>query len=200
MLSKMKITAVVGIIGLVLAVGAYKNLSAQTRETYPENPNPYASSPRDSYYQENNTPLIEALPNTPNTGRPPLDNRDVRDSRNVQDPRDLRDMRDPRDLRDPRDVRDIRDVQDPRSSQGFSPVAPIGRDTNSRPVKANNDSFTQILNGNFRVTLDTGMGLLPIDQVIRMEFHEQYVMIFDFRNSGRLVPVSQIRQLTWEPI
>jgi len=178
MLSKMKITAVVGIIGLVLAVGAYKNLSAQTRENSPQNPNPYASSPRDSYYQEDNTPLINGAPNNPN--RPPLDARDMRD------------------LRDPRDTRDLRDVQDPRSSRGFSPT---DRDaTNSQRAKANTDSFTQILNGNFRVMLDAGMGLTPIDQVIRMEFHEQYVMIFDFRSSGRLVPMSQIRQLTWEPI
>jgi hypothetical protein len=61
-------------------------------------------------------------------------------------------------------------------------------------------TLSQVLTRNFRVSLDVGSGASRLDQIRRIEFHEQYVVMIDYAGAGRVVPVSQIKQLTWEPI
>lgn len=63
---------------------------------------------------------------------------------------------------------------------------------------------TRVLEGNYRVTLDFVLADKVtksdrMEQVRRIEFHPDYVIIFDANDVGRMIPVHSIGQLRWDP-
>lgn len=64
--------------------------------------------------------------------------------------------------------------------------------------------LTWVLEGNYRVTTDCLFAdkttkSEKVEQVKRIEFHPEYIVIMDQNNAGRVVPVHAVKQLKWEP-
>ena len=57
---------------------------------------------------------------------------------------------------------------------------------------------TQVLEGSYRVSVDLGAGESRLDRILRIEFHQEYVILIDVNDSGRVVPVQAIKQLTFD--
>ncbi len=76
----------------------------------------------------------------------------------------------------------------------------------SRPtVAANGQSqpLTMSLEGNYRVSydcvfMDKAEKKAQEEQVRRIEFHPEYIVLFGQTGSGRVIPVHAIKELTWE--
>jgi hypothetical protein len=63
-----------------------------------------------------------------------------------------------------------------------------------------NQTLSQVLIGNYRVFGVDISANGPLDQVRRIELHEQYVVLIDYTGAGRVIPISQIKHLRWERI
>lgn len=62
---------------------------------------------------------------------------------------------------------------------------------------------TYVLEGNFRVHYDCAFPdntkkKDKEEQVKKIEFHPQYIVLFGQTGSGRVIPVHAIKELTWE--
>ncbi len=58
---------------------------------------------------------------------------------------------------------------------------------------------TQVLDGRFRVDLTFADSSVRVDEVRRIEFHENYFVLFTLNQSGRIVPLNGLVKLHWEP-
>ena len=61
---------------------------------------------------------------------------------------------------------------------------------------------TYVLEGNFRVHYDCAFAddttkMHTEEQVKKIEFHPQYIVLFGQTSKGRVVPVHAIKELTW---
>ncbi len=74
-----------------------------------------------------------------------------------------------------------------------------GAQLTGSPPTSTDRALSQVLVGNYRVFGDI-FGNMPVDQIRRIEFHEQYVILIDYTGAGRVVPISQFKQIRWEPI
>ncbi len=64
--------------------------------------------------------------------------------------------------------------------------------------------LTWVVEGNYRVSFDCAFADKTtksdkIEQVKRIEFHPEYIVIVDQNDSGRVVPVHSLKQLKWDP-
>ena len=76
-------------------------------------------------------------------------------------------------------------------------------EVNEPTTSADTQVEVTTLSGNFTVycdlvTSDTGGQTGKIDDVSKIEFHEQYVIVVSRNGAGKLVPVSQIKVLRWD--
>lgn len=74
----------------------------------------------------------------------------------------------------------------------------------AQPASGGGNGLTWVLEGNYRVTTDCLFGdkttkSEKVEQVKRIEFHPEYIVIMDQNDAGRVVPVHAIKQLKWEP-
>jgi hypothetical protein len=65
-------------------------------------------------------------------------------------------------------------------------------------------TLTWVLEGNYRVNYeclfaDKATTSERVEQVKRVEFHPEYIVIMDQNGAGRVVPVHALKQLKWEP-
>jgi hypothetical protein len=77
---------------------------------------------------------------------------------------------------------------------------PTTAQTAATPGKALN----WVLEGNYRVTMDCVFADKTtksdrVEQVKRIEFHPEYIVVIDQTDAGRVVPVHALKQLKWEP-
>ena len=73
----------------------------------------------------------------------------------------------------------------------------------SPTVAASGQSLTMSLEGNYRVYYDCAFmdktkKKDKEEQVRRIEFHPEYIVLFGQTGSGRVIPVHAIKELTWE--
>ena len=71
-------------------------------------------------------------------------------------------------------------------------------------VNGQGKAMTMVLEGNYRVHyncafMDKTKKSDQEEQVHRIEFHPEYIVLIGQTGSGRVIPVHAIKELTWEP-
>jgi hypothetical protein len=76
--------------------------------------------------------------------------------------------------------------------------------TTAQTANGSGKVLTWVVEGNYRVAFDCAFPDKTtksdkVEQVKRIEFHPEYIVIVDQNDSGRVVPVHSLKQLKWEP-
>lgn len=83
-------------------------------------------------------------------------------------------------------------------------VASSFRATTAQTANGPAKGLTWVIEGNYRVSYDCVFAdkttkSNKVEQVKRIEFHPEYIVIVDQNDSGRVVPVHSLKQLEWNP-
>ncbi|HOA75590.1 MAG TPA: hypothetical protein PL151_19115 [Phycisphaerae bacterium] len=76
--------------------------------------------------------------------------------------------------------------------------------TTAQAPAAPGQALSRVVEGNYRVTFicvfaDQTTKSEKVEQVRRIEFHPEYIVVIDHTDAGRVVPVHALAQFQWEP-